>query len=38
MFLSAPDHEVVNVRYSDLAMSGVRRRALCIVRRQQLGC
>jgi hypothetical protein len=35
---SSPDHEVVMVRYSDGAMSGVRRRALCVVRRQQLGC
>jgi hypothetical protein len=28
---SSPDHEVVNVRYSDGAMSGIRRRALFVV-------
>jgi hypothetical protein len=38
LIFSSPDHEVVMVRYSDGAMSGVRRRALCVVRRQQLGC
>jgi hypothetical protein len=35
-FFSSPAHEVVNVRYSDGAMSGIRRRASCEVRRALL--